>query len=97
MVFAIGSVSQTFDNVTGGPAMGYYVAAMHHFKSVPTILGIDAAQNLLFLAEFTLLQDTGCSIWDICRVCMRTCLLLDLHRDRPNMDEETTQAEGLVF
>ncbi|UPL04267.1 hypothetical protein LCI18_015201 [Fusarium solani-melongenae] len=97
MVFAIGSVSLVRKGLHQSQPLGYYVAAMHHLESISTILGIEAAQNLLFLAEFTMLQDTGCSIWDICRICTRTCLLLDLHRDRPNVDQETAQAQRLVF
>lgn len=97
MIFAISAVNLVYRGLHHSPPLGYYVSAMHHFKTIPKMLGLEAARNLLFLGEFTLLQDTGCSVWDIARICVRTCLLLDLHQEHPFTDEEVANDRRLVF
>lgn len=97
MVFAIGSVRLTRNSMHPNHPLGYYIAAMQHFESIPVALGPDAIQNLLFLAEFTILQDTGCSVWDIGRICMRSCLLLDLHREQGDTGLDIPHSHRLIF
>lgn len=97
MVYALGSVEMTRKGLHESPPMGYYISAMQHFQSVPKIVSLDAAQNLLLVAEFTMLHDTGCSIWDIARMCMRTCLLMNLHRENPDLDQHTRHRQQIVF
>ncbi|KAI3577538.1 hypothetical protein IWW34DRAFT_879164 [Fusarium oxysporum f. sp. albedinis] len=86
MAIAIGSIRLFRDKTFDQHPFGFFSAALEMnplAESRYNTLG--NIENLILIARFGVYYNIGCSLWELSRLCMRSCIELDLHRRRPKL------------
>ncbi|KAK5109655.1 hypothetical protein LTR62_006777 [Meristemomyces frigidus] len=57
----------------------FFLTACTLAGDIPLVESLDGLMNLLLIARFSVYYNTGISIWELGRTCMRSCISLELH------------------
>ncbi|KAH7171682.1 hypothetical protein DER46DRAFT_622564 [Fusarium sp. MPI-SDFR-AT-0072] len=84
MAIAIGSIQLFRDKVFDQHPFGFFTAALEMNPPAESRYNtLGNIENLILIARFGVYYNIGCSLWEISRLCIRSCIELDLHRQRP--------------
>ncbi|KAF4333019.1 pyrimidine pathway regulatory 1 [Fusarium beomiforme] len=84
MAIAIGSIRLFRDKTFDQHPFGFFTAALE--MNPPAESRYDTLgniENLILIARFGVYYNIGCSLWELSRLRIRSCIELDLHRRHP--------------
>ncbi|EWZ43540.1 hypothetical protein FOZG_04633 [Fusarium oxysporum Fo47] len=86
MAIAIGSIRLFRDKTFDQHPFGFFSAALEMNPPAESRYNtLGNIENLILIARFGVYYNIGCSLWELSRLCMRSCIELDLHRRRPKL------------
>ncbi|KNA98100.1 hypothetical protein FOXG_18341 [Fusarium oxysporum f. sp. lycopersici 4287] len=86
MAIAIGSIQLFRDKTFDQHPFGFFSAALEMNPPAETRYNtLGNIENLILITRFGVYYNIGCSLWELSRLCMRSCIELDLHRRRPKL------------
>ncbi|KAK7593276.1 hypothetical protein V3481_004365 [Fusarium oxysporum f. sp. vasinfectum] len=86
MAIAIGSIRLFRDKTFDQHPFGFFSAALEMNPPADSRYNtLGNIENLILIARFGVYYNIGCSLWELSRLCMRSCIELDLHRRRPKL------------
>ncbi|KAH8595189.1 fungal-specific transcription factor domain-containing protein [Bisporella sp. PMI_857] len=80
MIFALASIDLHRRNESNKHPFGYFTAALLNLNGILGFETIEDIQGFLLIAQFGLYYYIGCSVWELCQICIRICIELGLHR-----------------
>ncbi|PVH75095.1 hypothetical protein DL98DRAFT_385087, partial [Cadophora sp. DSE1049] len=80
LVFALANVDPYRKGISDQHPFGYFTAGLQNLNGIMSFESIQDIQGFLLIARFGLYYYIGCSIWEICQICLRICIELGLHK-----------------
>lgn len=98
MIFALASIESFRAKQSHKHPFGYFMAGWQHVADTLTFRSIEDIQGFLLLVGFGQYYYTGCSIWELCQICMRMSIELGLHKpSRTPLSLRQEQTRRRVF
>jgi hypothetical protein len=79
MICAISAVYLHRRGVATQPPYDFFLTAQDYLDRLPLLGTMESVENLLLFARFGIYYHINTSIWEIARICIRTCVELELH------------------
>ncbi|KFY81183.1 hypothetical protein V499_00009 [Pseudogymnoascus sp. VKM F-103] len=79
LIYALASVDSHRKGFSDKHPFGYFTAGLQHLNGNLNFESVQDIQGFLLIARFGLYYYIGCSIWEICQICLRICIELRLH------------------